>query len=291
MMRTQHIVGGGTILGAVVVLSMIAIGISRHPTSIQGSGISFLWKDFAMLLLYAVAGFVVWNQNRRAMVGAVTVGARFGVFLGVVLIANHTIESFVSVRPFVLIISPVFLALFFLGAAGSAAWERTRSLAFSIVSGVMCAVVGTLIGLAFASCFNLLLENYVETQQHAAFAASGQSDPGGYLVNNILESAAEMLLSMPVFAVVLSFTGATINGLIGRLSRGAAIVASGLAPIMFVAGAYALWHANTLERAARPPFVIAGVLLAGVALCAAHPIWSALRKPASHVLSGSKFVA
>lgn len=278
MVRTQYIVGGGTIFGVLVVLALIAIGVARYPASIQGSGISFLWMDFAMLLLYAVTGFVVWSQSRFATVTAVTVGARFGVMLGFVLTANHTIESFVPLRPFILVISPVFLALFFLGAAGSAAWMRTRSFPLSIVSGVICAIVGTLIGLSFACCFNLLFENYVETQQRAAFAASGQNDPGGYLVNNILESASEILLSMPIFALLLSFTGAALNAVISGASRRMAIVASCLATAMFLAGAHALWHADALERAARPPFVIAGVLLVGVALCAAHPMWSALRR-------------
>jgi hypothetical protein len=31
-----------------------------------------------------------------------------------------------------------------------------------------------------------------------------------------------------------------------------------------------------LDRAARPPFVMAGVLTAGIVLCGAHPIWSSL---------------
>ena len=37
-----------------------------------------------------------------------------------------------------------------------------------------------------------------------------------------------------------------------------------------------LWYADSLERAARPPFVMAGVLTAGIALCGAHPLWSSL---------------
>ena len=43
-------------------------------------------------------------------------------------------------------------------------------------------------------------------------------------------------------------------------------------------GAAALVHADSLERAARPPFVMTGVALAGLAPCGAHPIWSALRR-------------
>jgi hypothetical protein len=48
-----------------------------------------------------------------------------------------------------------------------------------------------------------------------------------------------------------------------------------LAPFVFALGAAALWHANAIERAARPPFVLSGVPLTGIALCAAYPIWCA----------------
>jgi hypothetical protein len=77
--------------------------------------------------------------------------------------------------------------------------------------------------------------------------------------------------------VCLAFAGAVIHAWMSRESRRIAIAASFLAPLMFAVGASALWHANAVERAARPPFVMSGVLLSGVALCAAYPIWSILR--------------
>jgi hypothetical protein len=82
---------------------------------------------------------------------------------------------------------------------------------------------------------------------------------------------------MPIFAVFLSFIGAVANAWISRASRRIALVAACFTPFMFLAGAAALWHADSLARAARPPFVMIGVALAGLALCAGHPIWSALR--------------
>ncbi len=61
-----------------------------------------------------------------------------------------------------------------------------------------------------------------------------------------------------------------------RESRRAPVLAARfLTPFVFAIGTAALWHANAIERAARPPFVLSGVLLTGVALCAAYPIWSA----------------
>ena len=206
------------------------------------------------------------------------VGAQIGLVVGAVGIANHLIEAFVPSRPFVLIISPVLLTLALLGAAGAAAWERTGSLVLAVVSGVCCAIVATLITLCFAISFNLLFAARVDWQLREAFAASGMIDRAGFRVRNILEASSEILVRMPLLAMCFAFAGAVIHAWMSRESRRALVLAARfLAPFVFAVGAAALWHANAIERAARPPFVLSGVLLAGVALCAAYPIWSAFR--------------
>jgi hypothetical protein len=277
-MRRQHMLGGTTVLGVLVVLSLIAVGVARHPASIQGAGSALLRMDVALLLVYGIAGIWVWYQRRPEVNTSLSVGAQVGVLLGAVHIANHVIESFVPIRYFVLGISPVFLMLALFGAAGSAAWERTRSIVLAVIAGLWCAIVAMLIALCVAFCVNLAFEARAELRLHAAFAASGMNDPGAFLVKNMLEAASEGLVRMPAFALFLSLIGALANAWITERSRSAALAAAWLAPLMFVTGTAALWYANSLERAARPPFVMAGVLLAGVALCGAHPIWSALRR-------------
>ena len=275
-MRKQHIVGCATVLDTLFVLSLIAVGVMHHRTSIQGSGSGLLRMDAALLLAYGIAAVVVWKQKASNASTAAVVGAQIGLLLGAVQIANHLIEAFVPVRPFVLIISPVLLMLALLGAAGAAVWERTRSLRLAVTGGVWCAIVGTLITLSFAISFNLVFATRVDWQLRDAFAASGMTDPGGFRVRNILEASSEILVRMPLFAVFLAFVGAVIHAWMSRESRRMAVAASFLAPLMVVFGAYALWHAEAIERAARPPFVMSGVLLSGVALCAAYPIWSIL---------------
>jgi hypothetical protein len=104
------------------------------------------------------------------------------------------------------------------------------------------------------------------------------SDPGAFLLRNSLEAASEGLVRMPVFALIFSLIGALANAWIIRLPPNAVLASVWIAPILLVTGAAALLYANSLQRSARPPFVMAGVLLAGVALSAAHPIWSALRR-------------
>jgi hypothetical protein len=238
--------------------------------------------DLALLLVYGITGVVVWKQRAgNPNTAAAIVGAQIGLLLGAVQIANHLIEAYVPIRPFVLVISPVLLMLALLGTAGAAAWERTRSLVWAVTGGVWCAIVAMLITLSFAISFNLFFAARVDWQLREAFAASGMIDPGGFRVRNILEASSEILVRMPLFAICLAFAGAVIHVWMSRASRRIAITASVLAPLVFAAGASALWHANAIERAARPPFVMSGVLLSGVALCAAYPIWSILRGSSS----------
>ena len=99
-------------------------------------------------------------------------------------------------------------------------------------------------------------------------------------INSIqaLEAASEILVRVPVAALLLAFCGALSSALITGRSRTVAVAAAWFTPLVLIAGATALWYADQLERAARPPFVIAGVLSAGIALCCAHPIWSSLSR-------------
>lgn len=274
-MRRQQILSSGIVLGAVLVLSLVATGVIRHRTSVQGSGVRLLWTDLAWLVAYGFAGVLAWKQTSPGAITAATVGAKLGLAVGAVGIANHLIEAFVSARPFVLIISPVMLTLALLGMTGAASWERTQSLTMAVISGVYCAMVAVLITLCFAISFNLVFVARVDGQLREAFAASGMIDQAAFRVRNILEASSEILARMPLLALCLALAGAVIQAWMSRESRRALVMAASiLTPFVFAAGATALWHANTIERAARPPFVLSGVALTGVALCAAYPIWS-----------------
>lgn len=160
--------------------------------------------------------------------------------------------------------------------AGAAAWERTESLVLAVIGGVCCAIVATLITLTFAISFSLVFVERVDWQLREAFAASGMFDQAGFRVRNILEASSEILLRMPLLAFCLSLAGAVIHAWMSRESQRALVLATGiLTPLVFAVGATALWHATKIERAARPPFVLSGIALTGVALCAAYPLWSA----------------
>src|SRR5215472_15727998 len=175
-MHRRQVLGGGIILGTALVVSLVAVGVMQHRASAQGSGIGLLSMDVALLVAYGSAGMIVWKQESPSVITAAMVGAQVGLILAAVQISNHLVEAFVPARPFVLIISPVLLMLALFGAAGAAAWERTRSLALAGISGVCCAIVAAIVTLCIAISFNLLFATRVDWQLREAFSASGMID-------------------------------------------------------------------------------------------------------------------
>lgn len=277
-MRSWHPIESAPVLGVVTVLTLMAVSVERHPSSLQGTGNRLLWLDVALLLTYGIA--VIWAlyQGSTGVNSAIRLGTTAGLVLGTILVANHVIELFVPARTFAVVISPVLLTLALLAATGSVAAERTGSLLLAIVAGVWCAILGTLMLLCVGLVFCLAWEVRVELWLRDAFAASGMNDPGGFIVRNTLETASEALVRMPAAALFLSLLGALANASISKRPRTAVIMIFCSAALMFIGGACSLWYANSLSRSARPPFVLTGVLLASISLSAAHPIWSALRQ-------------
>jgi hypothetical protein len=261
-----------------MVLTLMAFSVARHPSSLQGTGNRLLWLDVGLLLAYGIAGVCAQYQGRAGVRIAIRAGTIAGLLLGAALVANHLIELFVPARNFVLVISPVFLTIALLGGTGSVGKEGTGSLLLAVEAGVWCAMIGVLVLLCCGFLLGMMLEPRVEQWLQEAFVASGMNDPGGFVVRNTLEAASEALIRMPVAALFLSLLGASASAWISKRSRTAGRVILYSAPLMFVGGAAALWYANSLPRAARPPFILPGVLLASAALSAVHPIWSLLRR-------------
>jgi hypothetical protein len=93
-----------------------------------------------------------------------------------------------------------------------------------------------------------------------------------------LEAASEALLRFPILALILSLAGGLANAWMSRRARHTVLMAAWLMPFALAAGVLLLWHADSLERAARPPFIITGLLLAAISLMGAHSVWSGLRR-------------
>lgn len=271
--------GGPAVVGSLLVLLLILISVVRHPSSL---GTGLLITDITLLSGYGVFSVWVWRQRDPKRKDALAAGAGSAILLGVVLIASHAIEWFAldvnRTAQLARGAGSVLLMLALLGAAGSAGWERTRSIKLAVVAGLWCGTLAILMLLNFAFTLNLAFERHAASWLHGAFEASGMSDPGAFVVRNSLEAASEVLVRVPAAALVLSFLGSLSNAWIRARSRSFAVFAAWVASFILLAGAGSLWYADSLQRAARPPFVMAGILAAGIALCGAHPIWSFLSR-------------
>lgn len=267
-----------TVLGSLLVLLLLIVSVARHPASL-GSGLFIM--DIALLSGYAVLSIWGSRQRRPEVRVALTAGTQTGMMLGLILISSHVVEWFGLDRnraaQFARGAGSTLLMLGLLAAAGSAAWERTRSIKLGVIGGLWCGSLGMMILLGFALTLNLAFEAHAVAWLHEAFDASGMHDPGAFVVRNSLKAASEILIRMPIAALGMSLIGSLLNWCITR-SKTLAVLAAWITPPALVAGAAALWHADSLERAARPPFVLTGVLIAGIALCSVHPIWSGLHR-------------
>ncbi len=263
------------VLPCLLLLAALLVGaVIAHPLSLSGLRTRLLWLNFALLTGYALAALWLSRQSGAAWKRAYQIAARLALLLVAVLVANDLVELFVRDRPFPLIIAPVFLSMAILAAAGSATWVDTRSTMPAILAGVCCVLLAVPLFLCVAACLHLALSTRAELPLQQSFAASGMNDPTSFLVQNILESASEILLRFPLVALFLS-AAAVASARVSSISSRARIT---VAPLLFAAGAVALKHAGALPREQRPPFVIAGVLLVAVGLSSVQTIWSALRR-------------
>jgi hypothetical protein len=97
----RYSLGRAVVFGGTLLLVLIAVVGLRHPASVQGAGSGLLWTNTALLLLYGAAGISVCYQGRPEVNTSLNIGARAGVLLGAAQVANHVIELFVPVRPFI----------------------------------------------------------------------------------------------------------------------------------------------------------------------------------------------
>lgn len=258
-----------------------------HPASL---GTGLLIVDLALLSGHAGFSVWVWRQRNAMARYAFARGAQFGIVLGLVLIASHATEWFglFESRPAALIgAGSVLLMLGLLGAASSVAWQQTRSSLLAVMAGLWCGAIAALILLSFAFTLNLAFERHATVWLYEDFAASGMSDAGAYVVRNSLESASEILIRIPIAALVLSIGASLSSAWLTKWPRRVTIFAACFTPLIFLAGVVSLWHADSLARAARPPFIMAGLMMIGIALCGAHPLWSSFYRTRREVAKGT----
>jgi hypothetical protein len=277
-----HCSGSAAIVGAVLVLALFAMGVGLHPESVRNTGGALLVMDIVLVLLFGGAGVWAVRQRNAGVNASLKVGAVVGFVLGITHIVHHAVEFFVPLggrtAPLLLGAGHMLLVFALFCAAGSAAWERTESVGLAMVAGIWAALLSVLIVIAFGLSSNLLFASRALIRLQEAFQGSGMSDAGAFVVRNGLEAASESLLRLPILGLILSLAGALANAWLSRCGRRGVVLVAWVTPFLFAAAALLLWYADSLERAARPPFIMTGLLLAAVSLSSAHSVWSVLRR-------------
>jgi hypothetical protein len=268
------------LIGVSLVIFLFVVSVCRHPESIEGAGRRYLVMDAALLLLYAVLAVCAAIQRSERFATALGVGVPLGYALGSVHIAHHLVEFLFPftgpIASLALGAGHVLLALALFAVAGTIAWERTRFVRLAVASAVWSAMLSVLILVAFAFVLQLAFESKAEAALQEPFRASAMRDAGAFLVKNSLQAASEMLVRFPVLAFFMALVGALASAWMNARARNYALVTAWLAPLMFTAGALSLFYANSLERSLRPPFVMVGLLFAGISLAVMPATWSAL---------------
>ena len=111
---------------------------------------------------------------------------------------------------------------------------------------------------------------------YSAYQQSGMHDARAFVVRNTLDAASSHLLVSPLLGAFFSGVGALITERLTR-ARPSTAAALGVLGVFQLALSIGLIHyAMSLTRPERPPFIMTGMLLGGVALTYAAPVATAL---------------
>jgi hypothetical protein len=272
------------LIGIGVIVVVMLAEVRTFPANLGADGLASALATVGALVAYG--GVALWarrSTTSAAAQRALRLGTCVGVILGVGAVANHIVEVFVAPGPQVSTILGVSLwgALFLaFGATASAAYHQTGSLRLALVASVWCAVVST-VAVVLAGYLIVLLFLPRETQiLAAAFATSGMADAQAFVIRNTLSSGASHALLAPLVALAFGVAGTVASMVVARVPRWAVGPLATTAILLLGAGLAALSYASGLEREARPPFIMGGLLALGLTMAAAYPLVMATRRTA-----------
>jgi hypothetical protein len=271
-----------TFIGIVLVFGLMIYGVARYPASLaQGGQLNFLATAGALLVY---SGSAVWaaRQSSTNLQTALRQGALAGFLLGAVAVLNLALELFANLDATWSAVAGVsqwglmFLAF---GAAGSAVYLKLGSLGLAVLAAGWAAVVSTTMTLLCGYGIALLAMPHMQQVLQGDFLQSGMADPQAFVIQTTLTSGAMHVLLAPLIALGFGLAGALAATLLGAVRGGPAWALAILELLLAAGGLASLRFASSLERAARPPYVMFGLLALGVTMACLHPIFSAVRRP------------
>lgn len=235
----------------------------RFRESLTSGGLPTFLGAVGALVVY----WVLSEWLRRASTGllrtAMISGAKIGVVVGILAIINHVIEVFSWLRPPApAILGVTMWGLMFLafGGASSITYSRTLSMGSALFASVWSALISSAATVLFAVSAGLVFTARMENILAAEFARSGMRQPQAFVVRHLFEGALTHLVAAPLLAVVVGAASLVACALLKGVPRRRLAILGSLDLLLLSGGVFAIHFASSLERSARPPFIMAGLL-------------------------------
>jgi hypothetical protein len=269
-------------IGTLVGIALLGYATLRFPASLQTGGLTKAVVSCGALLAYAVAALWAKRSSSDRVQRALGVGARVGVLLGTGALIGHALEVFADLRapiPAILGVSMWGLMFLLLGLASAETYRREESMGLGIMSSVWGALISAVTTVVFAFFVGLVFMSRMQRVLAGAFVVGGMTDAHGFVIRNMLDGSSSHLLIAPAVAVLAGAASGLACSLLKSVRRRTAAALAICALLVLIGGVAALRFASSLERSARPPFVMLGLLSLGVALTSAGPVFAVIRNP------------
>ncbi len=214
--------------GVLIDLALVGLSLVLYPSLLSGGQLITTTACLASLLLYGCFGVALPLRASPIVVTALWGGMVFGLFIGIIFIADLIVEDFINMSSQVDAFSTLgFMFLIFLlfGGAGAYGTYKTGQVRLGVLASIWSAMLGVLIVIlvGFALCF--LFMQRLEYILASDYAHSGMGSPQAFTFFSALDNASTHLLEAPILAAIFGSIGGLItkslNSLRGRHSLSA----------------------------------------------------------------------
>ena len=258
-------------------LFLIGVAIYQHPASVFPSDMFAAAITIVATAVFGLTAACTQYAKTTKSKLALLIGAVVGALQGLIEMANIAFEysshGSKAVHTLAVPLSMASMILLFSGS-GSLTYDRTSSLRSATLSGVWCAVVGTLLTGLFGFAYNMLEMPYMVQIMQTKFALSGLTDARAYVVRNTIESASTHFFLAPVMGSICGSIGGFVSSQLRGRKRSVAILLTGMCSGLLITSIAVIRFGLNLARVDRAPYISCGMM--GVAL-ALTCLWPATR--------------
>jgi hypothetical protein len=278
----QQLVSKAILCCTGALLFLIGVAVYQHPASVFPGDLSAAAVTVAAMVVFGVTAACTLYAKTTGLQMALLIGAAVGALQGFIEMANIAFEyspyGSKAVHTLAVPLSMALMILLF-SSAGSLAYDRTSSLRLATVSGVWCAVVGTLLTGLFGFAYNIIQMPHMVEIMHTEFALSGLADPRAYVVRNTIDSASTHFFLAPILGAISGCIASFVSSQLRGRQRLVAVLFSAMSFVLLISSVALIRFGLTLARADRAPYISCGMIGSALALTC---LWPATRAALSH---------